>query len=274
MKNPLKLKQWFAFWRYVTLKFFQDDCTYRAAALAFTSLFALVPLLTLSLTVLTIFPDFQSLIKQIQDFIFTYFVAAVGQAIQQYLLQFVEQAARLSLLGIIFLGVTAILTLFTIEQTFNQIWQAKKHRNVFVGLLLYLVLLIVAPLLLGLSFVITSYVLAFAHTISVASTKILLTGMPFLLSSVAFTLLYKTLPNCRVNLWHALGGGLFAAILFEIIKRGFTLYLKFFPTYELLYGAVAVFPIFLMWIYVCWIIVLLGAEVSHALGTERRASYV
>lgn len=249
------------FWYNVINRFFDDGCTSHAAALAFTLLLSLVPLLTVGFTIFTFIPVFDTFSDQIQSFIFTHFVPSSGQIIQQYFQHFIAQTTNLSWLGLIFLLITAILTLHTIESSFNIIWQVKKPRSWLKRFFLYWVSLTFVPLLFGISFIISMYLLL----LSAISTA-LIVFTPFLFSTAAFTLLYKTMPSCFVAWRASLLGGLTAAVLFQIAKYSFAWYLIHFPTYELLYGVLATIPIFLTWLYICWLIILFGAEVCHGLN--------
>jgi len=264
-----QLKAWSRFVVYVTRRFIDDGCVYTASALTFTSLLSIVPLMSLSFTVLSAFPVFGEFAMQIEDFLFKHFVAASGEVIHEYLQSFVQQASQLSVIGLTFLFVTAVLLLFTIEQALNKIWRVRAKRKGIAAFLLYWAVLTLSPILLGASMAVSSYVFSLpfiagtAESIGLSKTLVL-TYAPFLLSAFGFTLLYVAIPNCFVSLWHGLVGGFFAAFLFEVAKYGFTFYITNFPTYELLYGALATIPIFFIWMYVSWIIILLGAEVAQA----------
>jgi len=255
------------FWRYVIKHFINDNCTYRASALAFTTILSVVPLLTVGFTVLIFIPLFNSFNDQIQTFIFQHFLPSSGETIQHYLQEFISQTAKLSWIGIIFLLATVILTLYTIESSLNEIWRVIVARSWLKRFCLYWILMIFMPLIFGASFIISIYL----RNLPYASNAIIIT-LPFIFSAAAFTFLYKALPSTFVAWKHSILGGLTAAILFEITKLGFTWYLIQFPTYELLYGALAAIPMFLTWIYLCWLIILFGAEVSHALSQETTLS--
>jgi membrane protein len=168
----------------------------------------------------------------------------------------------LTALGSAVLVVTAVLMILTIERAFNAIWRISRPRPVVQRVLIYWAILTLGPILMGASLSITSYVvsasLGFTKQVPFAGTAIL--GLvPFVLTCAAFTLLYYIVPNRAVMPRHALVGGLIAAIAFEIMKRGFALYIAKFPTYTLVYGAFAVIPIFLLWIYFSWLVIVLGA---------------
>jgi len=249
-------------------RFFNDGCMYRASALTLTSLLAVVPLMLVTFSVLAAFPVFSSWGTSIQDFIFANFVPASGTVVQQYLMQFVKQAGQLSVIGFGVLLVTAVLMLFNIEQAFNVIWRVEVRRRGLVAFLMYWAILTLAPILLGISLAVSSYLMSLSF-IADAATKLglmkwLLTLLPFLSAVLAFMILYVAIPNCSVPLKYGFMSALVAAILFEFAKYGFTYYIRSFHTYEILYGALAALPMFLLWVYLSWIIILFGAELCHA----------
>ncbi len=261
-----KLAETVRFIQFVYQHFFEDDCTYIASALAFTSLLAVVPLMSVGLSILSSFPMIQNLSVPIQDFIFENFVPATGKVVQGYLQQFSAQVSHLSSIGIIFLFVTAILLMVTIERGMNKIWRVKRSREGVAAFLLYWAILSLAPILLGLSMAATSYVFSMPMIREHHTPAVLLRYAPFFLSLFAYTFLFVVVPNCRVKIRYGFWGALFSATLFELAKFGFAYYLTRYNTYQLLYGAFATIPIFFVWVYWVWIITLLGAEISYALS--------
>lgn len=253
-------------------RFDEDGCFYRAGALTYTTILSIVPFLAVSFGLLLLFPQFQALGIEVQNFIFKNFMVASGQIIQHYLQQFISQAYHLSLISLVFLVVTAVSMLYTIEQTFNTIWRVHKFHRGILALLWYWILFILSPLLIGIGYAISTYFLSLEWVAKSSEylglTRFLLAIPPFLITAFAFSVLYIVVPNCKVPMRNGIIAGIMAAFLFEIAKYGFGLYLTLFPTYELLYGAFAVIPIFLIWIYLVWVIILLGAEISHALSTN------
>lgn len=261
------------FVRFVIYHFFQDGCTYIASALAFTSLLAVVPLMTVGLTVFSSFPVFQNLALPVQDFIFENFVPATGKVIQAYLQQFASQVSKLSLMGVIFLLITALLVLFTIEQAMNKIWRVRDSRKGVQAFLLYWSILSFAPIILGFSLAASSYLFSIPLIVNHYSPSFFLHWSPFLFSLIGFTFLFVVVPNCIVKIRHAFWGGLFSAVLFESAKHTFAYFLIQYNTYELLYGAFAAVPIFFIWVYWVWIITLLGAEISYALSVHHQRRF-
>lgn len=264
---------------FITRHFRANDCTSRAAALTYTSLLAIVPLMTVSFWILSAFPVFEELSKPVEDFIFANFLPSSGQVVQNYLLNFANQASRLSLFGIIFLIITSLLLMFNIERALNQIWRVRAARRATAKFLLYWAVLSLAPVLMGVSFAVSSYLITlplWSATVGFLGINQgwLLSLAPFVLTTITFTLLYVVVPNCRVVFWHGLVGAFIAAVLFEIAKDSFGLYFQFFGNYHLIYGAFAAIPLFFLWVYLVWNIVLLGAEISHAFSAyyEHRSS--
>jgi membrane protein len=258
------------FVRFIIQHFIQDDCTYIASALAFTSLLAVVPLMSVGLAIFSSFPVFQGLATPVQNFIFDNFVPATGKAIQVYLQHFASQVSKLSILGVLFLIVTSVLVMFTIEQAMNKIWRVGSSRHGVPAFLLYWAILSLTPIMLGLSVAASSYLFSIPFLINHQAPSFLLHWSPFFLSLMGFIFLYVIVPNCPVKIRHAFWGALFAAVLFETAKQAFAYYLTHVNTYELLYGAFAAVPIFFIWIYWLWIITLLGAEISYALSVHHQ----
>lgn len=257
------------FWLWVLKSFWQDGCTSYASSLTYTSLLALVPLIIVIFSVLQFFPFFGDVSDQIQDFVFANFVPHTGTIVLQHVMQFEQQAKKLPLFGFIFLGVVALLMLLTLERTLNAIWGIRKGKRGFKrSLLMYIAFLIIGPILIGTSILITSYLVSqqwLSGGLAFVGMARLVGILPFVLTILGFTLIYAIVPNCTVRFWDAFRGALFAAILFEIAKRLFTFYVAHFPTYQLLYGALATIPLFLVWMYFSWLIFLLGAVVVNGL---------
>jgi membrane protein len=260
-----------AFIRFLIFRFRHNRGGLNAAALTYTTLFAVVPMMTVTYAMLASIPSFSGIGRQLEDLIFSHFVPNSGEALQDYLSQFATQAQALTLVGVGFLGVTAFMMLKSIEGAFNHIWKVSIPRKGLASFLLYWAVLSLGPLLLGAGFVMSSYLISLPLLVDTEELRIgrelVLELAPFILSTAAFTLIYAAVPNCRVKLSHAAIGGVLAALLFEAAKSGFTLFVSHFPSYKLIYGAFAAVPLFLAWIYITWLIVLFGAELVRALGT-------
>lgn len=258
-----------AFWRYFWHRFGESHCTHSAAALSYTTLLALVPLLALSLAIFTAFPAFHEISDRLMDALFEQLVPAARETIQQYVYTFADKAKKLTGPGILFLIVTALMLMITIEKSLNEIWRAPPYRAIHRRLLAYWSVLTLGPLLLGAAVAVTSRLMAQAHWGEVGPAFGLLKLLPFLFETVAFTLLFLVVPNARVKVRLAVAGGALSAALFELAKAGFTAYITRFPTYEAIYGALAAVPIFLVWLYLSWMVTLVGAQFTFCLHTFR-----
>ncbi len=249
---------------HVARRFDEVRCLQIASSLTFTTLLALVPLVTIALTLMSAFPVFSGLGEHIHQFLLANMLPeAAGKIVTGYIEQFSGRAGRLTALGTTVLAVTAFMMMFTIERAFNSIWRGSRARP--VAQLIYWATLTLGPVLIGVSLSITSYIistsLGYATQVPLAGAAIV--GLaPFVLACAAFTFLYYVVPNRAVRLRHALLGGFVAALAFEIMKRGFALYIAKFPTYTLVYGAFAVIPIFLLWIYFSWVVIVIGALIA------------
>jgi membrane protein len=252
----------------VAARFVEDDCFNLAASLTYTSLLSLVPLATIALTVASAFPAFRELSLRLHDFLAQNMLPpTVASTVASYVDQFARSAAGLTTVGVAFLAVTAILLMLTIEQAVNAIWRVKHPRPLVFRILVYWGVLTLGPLLIGGSLTITSYLVgvSLGYAKGAGAASMVLGLVPLLLTAIAFTLVYFVVPNRWVQLRHAAIGGLTAALLFELMKRGFAFYIARFPSYTLVYGAFAAVPIFLLWIYLSWLVVLLGAVITATL---------
>jgi membrane protein len=258
---------------HVYRRFVEDACPRNAAALTYLSLFAVVPLMTVVLAMLSMVPAFGEASGQLRSFVFSHLMPATGQEIQGYLVNFSDQARKLTGIGIAFLVVTALTMLTNIEKTFNAIWRTRGHRTGLSSFLRYWAILSLGPLCMGLALGISTYLMSLHWLEGVdlfGARKLLLSIAPLLLTSIAFTLLYAAIPNCRVPLRDAAIGGAVCAICFEIAKQLFAQVMAN-ASYQVVYGTFAAIPLFLLWIYISWLIVLAGAELVHALaGFEGR----
>jgi len=264
------LRLWKQFITFVGRRFGEDRCVQYASSLAYTSLLSLVPLMAVIFTVLAAFPVFERFSGGLQSFVFENFVPASGEMVQGYLQTFSEKASGLTAIGIIGLVMTALLLMAAIDKAFNNIWRTRRKRSTLGSFMVYWAVLSLGPMLMGAGLALSSYVVSmplFSDAASLGKGFGLLRTVPFMLSALAFTLIYSVVPHCRVPFKHALAGGVVAALLFEVAKKGFAFYVTNFPTYEAIYGAMASVPIFLVWIYLSWMVALFGAEVTQAFSS-------
>lgn len=240
-----------------------------AGSLAFTTLLSLVPMVTVGLVILSKFPVFNAVAEALRGFLLENLLPQkAGEVIAKYTLQFTQKAAGLTLLGSLLLFVTAFMTMQTVDRAFNQIWQVARNRAVLQRVLVYWVLLTLGPLALGASLAATSYVVsASLGWVEQASwlRGVLLRGLSWIVLAALFGFLYFAVPNRQVAWRSALIGGLAAGAGFLLMQRLFGWYLVSFPSYTLIYGAFAVVPIFLLWLYLSWSMVLIGALIAAEL---------
>lgn len=248
----------------------EDGCRESAAALTYTSLFAVVPLMTLVYAMFSIIPAFQGLGEQVERLVFENLIPESGQEVQAYLREFSTQARTLSGVGAFILIVTSYLMLTNIEKTFNRIWGTVGGRRGLASFLLYWGVLSFGPLLVGAGLMMHTYLLSFQLMVDeidmLGITALLLQYLPWLLTWAGFTLLFIAMPNCRVLFRHAVVGGLVTTVLFQVAKGAFGLIVAN-SSFHTVYGAFAIVPLFLLWIYLCWMIVLGGAELVRTLET-------
>lgn len=250
------------------LKRYQDDrCRDTSAALTYMSLFALVPLLTVFYAMASAIPAFQDLGATMQSGLFENLVPETSAGIEEYLQDFSNQAKNLTGFGIAFLVATAVLMLRNIEEAFNRIWRTRGNRGAVSSFVLYWSVLSLAPITIGLGLAVSTYLASFANQLErwdiIGIGGMFIRLAPYLLQVIGFTLVYAAVPNCRVPVKHALGGGLLAAILFNVGRYLFTK-LVAGSSITFIYGAFAAVPLFLLWIYISWNIVLVSAVVVHS----------
>ncbi len=260
-------------WQFVARRLREERLFEVAGSLTYTSVLALVPVLTIAFAIFTTFPLFTTF----RDSLETYFVQSVmpkgiANTILDYLTQFSSKASRLSAVGAVFLMVTAIMMFGTVDRTLNRIWRVRESRPVLQSLVVYWAVMTVGPLLIGASLTAASEFLPLLGG-TLRAPSMLRSAFSLLLSlslsTLAFALLYQTVPNRFVDWREAMIGGLVAAIAFEITRRFFAFSINIGGGYRAIYGALATIPVFLIWVYLFWFITLLGAVVAAALPVMR-----
>ncbi len=253
----------------VARRFYEERGLQVAASLTYTTLLSLVPLFTVALAVSTAFPVFDKTVDALQLFVFENFLpdARGIDTIADQINSFTQNAGRLTAIGIAFFAVAAILLIRTIDDALNGIFRVHRQRPPLQRVLIYWAVLTLGPALVGGSLSATSFAVgaSFGRLNLDIVAEALLRVLPFVFTCVALTLLYAIVPYRHVPWRHALAGALVAGIAFELAKRGFALYLVRFPTYTLIYGAFATIPIFLVWMYLSWAVVLGGAALTAML---------
>ncbi|WP_341502312.1 virulence factor BrkB family protein [Gallaecimonas sp. GXIMD4217] len=247
----------------------EDRLTLYAGSMAYTTLLSLVPLVAVLFALFSAFPGFEALKQDIQQFLFNNLVPTASDVIARQVQGFAANAARMSAVGVLALVVVALLLISSVDRTINQIFRVGQGRRWSVAFAIYWSVLTLGPLLMGVSLALTSYVVSlelFQDGALSALRGYLIQLAPMVASWLAFLVLYLLVPNMRVRVKHAMAGAVLAAILFEISKEIFAFYVTSFPSYQAIYGALAAVPILFVWIYLCWLIVLLGAELTAYLG--------
>lgn len=251
-------------------QFFESRCPGRAASLAYATLLSLVPLMMVSFYILSWFPIFKNVGPVLQHFILSNLVADSATVISQYLNDFLSHLRELSMVNIGFLGVVSVFMIYNMVSSFNDIWHVKMEMHFAAMFGIYLLVLLFTPLLFGLLLVVISYFSSLSFlSIFVKADFIkqpFIKLLPYLCEFVVFTFFNWVLPSTRVRLRYASIAGLVTLVLFEFAKHGFGYYVRYIPTYRLVYGALATIPLFLIWLYVSWLIILFGALICHLMS--------
>jgi membrane protein len=259
------------FFKFLLKRFFDDRCFESAGALAYTTLFALVPLSAVVFAMLSAFPMFDDWAGRVTSFLFNNFVPASARGVETYLREHAQGARELTTTGVSALVASVLVTMWSIEQTFNRIWRVPSTRPKLTRILMYWTLLTLGSLLLVAALATASAFFAIPALAGVEARGFsdqLLRYLPHALELVGFSAAYWFIPHRTIPLRFAMAGGLVATILFEALKAGLAIYLRN-ASYEQLYGVLAVIPIFLIWVYMSWLVVLLGASLAASLASFR-----
>ena len=255
---------------YIIRRFNRDSCPSVAASLSYTSLLAIVPMLAIGLAMFAAFPAFNNLRDAMLRSVIENAAPSLAVMVEEHLQTFIRNAGETTGFGIVGLVVTALLLINTIQTAFDRIWGGGRGFKI-QRFPVYWALITLGPILFGVAFSVSAYAFGLAQSSRYMSTAVKLYSAiaPFLLEAVGFMLFYKLMPTRPVRWADAATGALVAALLFEIVKRAFGIYLGFLGTYQTLYGALATLPIFLIWMYLGWLVVLVGAEITAALPEWR-----
>ena len=266
-------RQWATYFAFVARRSVEDRCLTVAGSLTFTTLLALVPLFTVTLTLTSKLSYTRDLVLQLKSFVLKNFVPDMAsKLIGSYVDQFALNASRLTVIGLVLVLATAIALLFTIENTFNDIWRARRKRSWARRLRWALMLLVLGPLLIAVSLSLSLSIVKLSRGLESSLPWLddsLLRAIPWLTTTMLMYMAYRWVPNRFVPARHAIVGAVIAALLFELMKIAFVLYVSKVPTYNVVYGAFASVPVFLIWIFLCWLVVLVGAEVAATLSYVR-----
>lgn len=248
----------------------EDKITTLAGNLSYVSLLSLVPIITVVFALFAAFPVFTDISLHIRQFIFTSLMPSTGETLKLYIDQFVANSRKMTAVGIGGIIFAALLLMNAIDQALNIIWRTRRVRPKVYSLAVYWMILTLGPILAGTSLAISTYLLSLNWSnLPGEYIESLLKILPFFLSWFSFWLLFSIVPTTKVPNRDAVSGALVTALLFEAGKKGFGLYITMFPSYQLIYGVLAVIPIMFIWFYWTWCIILLGAEITVSLGEHR-----
>lgn len=269
-KFPFLQNHWFQFLRFLTRHFLEDNCQQKAASLTYTTMLSIVPIVTVLLMILSSVPALATVRAQIYEVIYSNLLPQSSLQVSKYINSFAEKSTNLTAIGAMILFVTAIMTLTTIERAFNQIWRVEDRSGGMKTMLRYWAIVTMGPLVLGTAFIVSStvqslsflnqqiggYGIDWSFWVQVVSIAVTVAG---------FIAMYWFIPKARVPVKNAAIAGVFVAIMFELMKSLFGTVMTNFTSYEAIYGAFAAIPIFLLWIYLSWNLILLGVEISYTL---------
>ena len=275
-KLPFLHQRWFQFLRFLVRHFFEDNCQQKSASLTYTTMLSIVPMLTVLLMILSSVPALSSVRAQIYEVIYNNLLPQSSMQVSEYINNFAEKSSNLTIIGAMVLFFTTIMTLTTIERAFNQIWRVENRSGGIKSMLRYWTMVTLGPLVLGTAFIASSAV----QSMSFLNQQVAGYGIDWSIWIQAVTIgitvsgfigMYWFIPKARVPAKNAAFAGIFVAIVFEMMKHLFGSVMANFTSYEAIYGAFAALPIFLLWIYLSWNLILLGVEISYTLtifGTE------
>lgn len=271
MNIPYQLRQVLACLNYTYYRISKDRINVSAGYLAYITLLSLVPMVTVLISVFSSVSAFSETSDVVHNFVIQNFVPAAGDAVSDALQSFVANTGKMTALGGVFLFVTAMMLISNIDKSLNVIWRTTEKRRWVFSFSMYWMALTLGPILVGASIAVSSYITSLKlldNETLTGAYHFLLSKLPFFLSFFAFSGLYLVVPNKKIQLAHAATGAFIAAVLFELSKVCFALYVTHFPSYQMIYGALAAIPILFVWVYLCWMIVLIGAEVTAAMGEK------
>jgi membrane protein len=269
LRNGLGVVRWYAgeMWH----QFWDHNCINAAGALTYTTLFAVVPLMTVTYTFFSLIPEYRGVEQQVQNFVFQNFVPGSSNAVQEKLAEFADRAQNLTFVGFLLLFVTAFMMLVTIEKSFNTIWHVAEPRRGLQRFLLYWGVLSLGPAFVVIGMWSSIYLLSLplvSEMDTFGIREVFLGYLPVFLSVAGFTVLYCAVPNCHVPFKHALAGGLVSMIVFQTAFNVFAISSRAFM-YEPVYGTFAALPAFLVWLYLVWMMILMGAVFVRCLAIPR-----
>ena len=260
--------------KYALVRADEKKLTQVASSLTYTTVLSMVPLLAVVLSLFTAFPLFADFRYALEGFLADSFMpAVVSENVMSYLNQFAAKASGLTAIGSFFLIVTSVMLFRTIDEAFNDIWQVETRRPMRQRILVYWALLTLGPILVGASLWALSIVARESMGLVgdvPGPFSMAISALPLLLTGAGFSAMYFMVPNRSVRWRDALIGGFFSAIILELLRVGIAYYLSRFPSYTIIYGTFATIPIFLLWVYISWLVILLGATITALLPALRQ----
>lgn len=269
-KLPFYDQTWFSFLRFLISHYFEDNCQQKAASLTYTTLLSIVPIITVLLMILSSVPALESVREQISQVIYSNLLPQSSIQVSDYINNFAEKSSNLTAIGAMVLFVTTIMTLTTVERAFNQIWRVEDRSGGLKSVMRYWTIITLGPLVLGTAFIVSSAVQSLSFLNQQVAGYGIDWGFWVQIASYAVTMagfvgMYWFIPKAKVPIKNAAIAGIFVAVLFELLKHVFGTVMANFTSYEAIYGAFAALPIFLLWIYLSWNLILVGVEISYTL---------
>ena len=271
-----KLADTFGFLLFVFRRWREDRCPQIAGSLTYTTLLALVPIFTIVVAIMSTTPFFHEVMDKIRLFLRMNLLPDIADNITNvYMREFAHNARRLTAAGAAGVFVVAVWMMLIMDRSLNAIWRAPQSRPIWMSVVGYMAVVVIGPILLVVSGTVTTYIMSLSADAAASSPLrvLLLRAVPVAMSALAFFVVYRVIPHRHVPWRHAALGGFVAAVLFETAKQLFAFWVRTSPTYNLVYGAFAAVPIFLIWIYISWMVVLFGAELTAAASYWRNARW-
>lgn len=262
------MNQLIFFFKLLFLRFRQNRIGVYAGYLTYSTLLAIVPLIMVVFSIFTLLPLFTEATELLKDFVYDNFAPSASEIVQQYLELFVDNSKKMGAVSILGLVVVAVMLISSIDNALNEIWHNTKNRPILLSFAIYLGVLIFGPVLAGASIAVSSYLFSlemFEDESVIPFSHHLLKLMPFLLTWLMFSLVYKVVPNTTVQFRHAAIGALIAGLFFTLGKSIFVWYITSFPSYQAIYGVLATIPIMIVWIHLSWNVVLFGGQIASVL---------
>ncbi len=266
-------KPWRLFLKLFWARTLENNLPQAAGYLTYSTMLAFVPLIMVVFSIFSAFPVFHDISLQLQDFIYQNFAPGIGETVGKYLQQFVENSRQMSAIGIVSLIIVALMLIHSIDTTLNRIWENTEKRSAMSSFTIYWMILTLGPIVITISVAVSSYLTLVANDLTsdwqLPFRLELLKIVPFILAWGIFTLIYLLVPNTEVNWRDSAAGALIAAIFFTLGKQVFNWYITTFPSYHLIYGAMATLPILLLWLQLSWLAILAGAQLAAVLQNLR-----